>query len=151
MRNLENKHIIILAHVLTTVPAEDLKTYFNLKKVNKVLFIAHPLFFRVDRPGPYYELYEKGKLIKKVQYKNRKFPSIVQFIKDYFLSIYWILRIGGRWDIMISLDNLNTLAGLTLRQCGVVKKVVYYTIDFVPKRFSNFFLNELYHGIEKLS
>ena len=151
MKNLKDKNIIILAHILTTVPAQDLKEYFNEKKVKRLLFIGHPLFFVEGRPGPFYELYEKGKLIKRVQHENHKLPSIVQYVKDVLLTLFWVVMVGGKWDLMIALDNLNTISGLMLRIAGRVKKVIYYTIDFVPKRFDNKLLNNFYHYLEKLS
>ncbi len=151
MQDIKNKEIIILAHVLTTVPAQDLKEYFLKKKVKRLLYMGHPLFFVKDRPGPVFELYEKGTLVKQIQYKNIQLPSIIQYIKDVLLSIYWVFKAGGTWDLIISLDNLNTFTGLILRTLGKLKKVIYYTIDFVPKRFDNQLLNSIYHSLEKFA
>lgn len=148
---IENKKILIIAHVFTTVPAEDLKEYFLQRKVKSLMFIAHPLFFVEGRSGPYYEIYEYGKLIKKIQFKNKNYPPPIQFIKDYLLTLYWVLTNKNKWDLVISLDNLNTLAALTLRIFGKTKKVVYYTIDFVPNRFENKILNSIYGNIEKIA
>ncbi len=151
MKDIKDKRIIILAHVLTTVPAEDLKNYFLQKKVKRLLYIGHPLFYVEGRPGPLFELYESGILVKKIQLKNRPLPSMVQYVKDVILSTYWIFKAGGVWDLIIALDNLNTITGLLIRMLGKIRKVVYYTIDFVPKRFENALLNSFYHYIEKMS
>lgn len=148
---IQDKKVILLAHIFTTVPVQDLKEYFLEKKVEKLLFIGHPLFYVKGRPGAFYELYEQGKLVKKVQYTNRKLPSILQYIKDVCLTLYWVLRVGGEWDVIIALDNLNTISGLMLKALGRIRKVVYYTIDFVPKRFDNAMLNGFYHYLEKLA
>ncbi len=148
---IENKKILIIAHVFTTVPAQDLKEYFLQRKVKSLMFIAHPLFFVEGRSGPYYEIYEHGKLIKKIRLKNKNYPPPIQFIKDYLLTLYWVLTNKNKWDLVISLDNLNTLAALTLRIFGKTKKVVYYTIDFVPNRFENKILNSIYGNIEKIA
>jgi len=149
--NYEDKKIIILAHVVSTVPAQDLKEYFLKNQVEELLFVAHPLFYIKDRPGPYFELYKKGKLIKKVQFKNRKYPSIIQYVKDYLLTLVWVIKVGNRWDLIIALDNLNTLSALTLKMFKVADKVIYYTIDFVPNRFDNKLLNIIYGNIEKIA
>jgi glycosyltransferase involved in cell wall biosynthesis len=151
MVNLKNKNIIVLAHILTTVPAQDLKEYFIDKKVKRLLFIGHPLFYVKGRPGPFYELYKKGILAKKVQHNNYKLPGILQYIKDVILTIFWVVKTGGKWDLIIALDNLNTISSLILKIMGVGNKVIYYTIDFVPKRFENKLLNNFYHYLEKLS
>lgn len=151
MENIRDKKIIILAHIFTTVPAQDLKEYFIEKKVKQLLFIGHPLFYVKNRPGAYYELYERGRLVRKSQLKNIRLPGLVQYCKDVFLTLFWVLKLGGRWDLMIALDNLNTVSGLSLRTIGRVKEVIYYTIDFVPKRFDNVIMNNIYHYLEKLS
>lgn len=151
MKNLQDKNIVVLAHVLTTVPAEDLKKYFINYKIKRLLFIALPLFFEKGRPGPYYELYENGALIKKVLLPNRKLPSVFQYARDYLLGCYWTVINGPRWDLMIALDNLNTFTGISVRLIGRVKKIIYYTIDFVPKRFRNPFLDAVYHQIDKIA
>lgn len=151
MTNLKDKEIIILAHILTTVPAQDLKEYFLQLKVKRLLYIGHPLFYVEGRPGPVFELYESGKLKKKIQYKNRKLPSLIQYIKDVLLTLYWVFLAGGKWDLIISLDNLNTFSGLILRWLRKIKKVIYYTIDFVPKRFDNILINKIYHSLEKFA
>ena len=147
----ENKKIIILAHVVSTVPAQDLKEYFLKNQVKELLFVAHPLFYIKGRPGPYFELYKDGIMIKKVQYVNRKYPSIIQYVKDYLLTLMWIIKVGNRWDLIIALDNLNTLSALTLKLFKTVDRVIYYTIDFVPNRFENKLLNIIYGNIEKIA
>lgn len=151
MQNLHNKKIIILAHVLTTVPAEDLKNFFIAHKVEKLLFIALPLFFQKGRPGPYYQFFQKGKLVKEKKLPNKKLPSLVQYVRDFLLGFYWILINGKSWDVIIALDNLNTATALFARLFGRVKKVIFYTIDFVPKRFESPLLDALYHQIDKFA
>jgi len=144
-----NKKVIILSHILTTVPAYDLKEYF-LNQKQELVFIGHPLFYKEGRPGSFFESYKNGELIKKIQLKNKKIPSIISYVKDFFLTIYWILKTGQKYDLIICLDNLNALSGLFLKKIGVVKKVVYYTIDFTPQRFTSKILNNFYHYIDKI-
>jgi glycosyltransferase involved in cell wall biosynthesis len=54
-----------------------------------------------------------------------------------------------QYDLFIRIDSLNALAGIILKRLGRVRKVAFYTIDFVPKRFSNPLLNTLYHRIDR--
>jgi glycosyltransferase involved in cell wall biosynthesis len=49
----------------------------------------------------------------------------------------------------VGIDNLNAAAGILLRTLGRVDKVTYYVIDYTPRRFANFFLNALYHGVDR--
>lgn len=151
MHNFKDKKIVILSHVLTTVPAEDLKQFFLKKDVNGLMFISHPLFYKKGRPGSQYQLYERGKQIKSVQHKNRKLPSIVQYIKDIILTLFWVIKTKKKYDLIIALDNLNSVAGLLLRKIGSVKKVIFYTIDFVPQRFNSRMLNNFYHYLDRIA
>ncbi len=82
---IENKKILIIAHVFTTVPAQDLKEYFLQRKVKSLMFIAHPLFFVEGRSGPYYEIYEHGKLIKKYS----RITTVLQLVMSAFHFGWW--------------------------------------------------------------
>jgi len=149
-QDLANKRVIVLAHILTTVPAQDLKEYLIKTGAKEVMFIGHPLYYKQGRPGSFFELIKNGKQTKRVQLNNWKINQFIRYFADIVLSLYWILTTSGRWDIIIALDNLNSLAGLLLKKLGKVEKVVYYAIDFTPQRFPNNLLNRLYHYIEKL-
>ena len=149
--NLKGKSILVISHVYTTVPVEDLKEYLLKQSLEYLLYIKHPLFFKHDLAGSAYYLYKSGKLIEKQETRNTNLPSIVKYILDIFLSIYWVIKIGKRYDITVCLDNLNTLTGLLLKITYRVNKVIFYTIDYIPVRFSNHILNFLYHLIDKIA
>lgn len=148
--NLSNKKVIIISHILTTVPAADLEKYFLQQNVQELLFIGHPLFFLKGRPGSHYRYYRNGSLIANKQLIALPLPGLVQYAWDMILSVWWIFIRFQRWDLIIALDNLNALAALFLRSIFFTKKVVYYTIDFVPQRFSMKIVNDLYHYIDKV-
>jgi glycosyltransferase involved in cell wall biosynthesis len=148
--HLDTKRVILLAHVLTSVPAEDLKEYLLNNKTKELMYIGHPLYYSRGRPGSFFELIKDRKLVKKIQLRNYKINQFVRFPLDFILSIFWILLSPRKWDLIISLDNLNTLVGLLLRTIGKIDKVIYYTIDFTPQRFNNRFVNSFYHFLEKI-
>lgn len=52
--------------------------------------------------------------------------------------------------LWVGCNGLNTLPGLFLKRCGLVRRVIFYTIDYVPRRFKNPLLNGLYHWIDRL-
>lgn len=149
MINLKNSNIIIVSHILTSVPAIDLEEYFLKRKTKNLFFIGHPLFYRADRPGSHYRIYKNGNLLKTKSLKPIHLPNIIQYIGDTLATIFWIMMSRKKWDLIISLDNLNTIAALFLKKIGLIKKVVYYTIDFTPKRFNNNLLNNIYHYLDK--
>jgi len=49
------------------------------------------------------------------------------------------------------LENLSFISIFPLRLLKLIKKLVYYSIDFTPQRFSHPFLNGIYHFIDKLA
>ncbi|PIR43017.1 hypothetical protein COV24_05185 [candidate division WWE3 bacterium CG10_big_fil_rev_8_21_14_0_10_32_10] len=150
MKNISNSNFIVVAHILTSVPSEDLKQYLINKKVKNLLYIGHPLYYMKGRPGSFYEVYKKGILLKKIEYPNLSMPALPRYFIDFFLTTFWVFRHHKKWDIVISLDNLNTISALFLRLIGQTKKVIYYTIDYTPQRFVNSILNNFYHYLDKV-
>lgn len=148
--DLSKRRVIVLAHVLTTVPAEDLKTFLLESNVLSMMYIGHPLYYKQGRPGSTSEEYQNGTLIRKRQLSNRKMNTLLSYVIHALLSLFWILCTKGKWDTMICLDNLNCFVGLLLRKFHKVHTVIYYSIDFTPQRFSNTYMNTFYHYIEKL-
>ena len=56
---------------------------------------------------------------------------------------------GRGSDLYLGFDNLNALSGLVLRRFGIVKKCLYYVIDYNPVRFRNRLMNKVYHKIDQ--
>src|SRR3989344_682092 len=46
-------------------------------------------------------------------------------------------------------QNLKTFVGIILREIGIVKKVIYQSIDYYPTRFENKFFNWFYYQLDK--
>jgi glycosyltransferase involved in cell wall biosynthesis len=148
--NLAAKRIAIVTHVEKTGSAHELLTYLLEHGAESVLFIGHPLSYVPGRPGPELRLYEGSRLVGEERLTNRNLPGLVQYARDIFLTLYWVLRTRGRWDLIICADNLNAAAGLLLRFLHKVRTVVYYTIDYTPQRFSNRVLNDAYHRLDAI-
>lgn len=145
-----NKYSFVLAtHVYATGPPFFLEEYLIKHHVKKLLFIGLPFSYAKDR-RPFFHYYESGKLVEERYGRELNTPDVFLYVRDVFLVNYWILA-KGRFDYFIGVDNLNTFSGLVSRFFGRVKKVVFYTIDFVPQRFANSVLNNFYHTLEKLA
>jgi len=150
MLNLQNKKIIIATHVYTTGPAQDLRDFLLTAKIRKLLFIGHPLFYQPRLKGSGYELYFGNTGEKKENYsKIRDNFGVWSYIRDFFNNIKYVTRNGRGWDLYIGSDNLNALSGLVLKRLGLVKKCVYYVIDYNPHRFQNRLMNKIYHKIDQ--
>lgn len=149
MIELKNKKIVITTHVYTTGPAQDLKEYLLNNKIKKLLFIGHPLFFDKKLKGSGYEIYKNGELERENYRKVRKISESISYIKDSILNIIWCFKNDKKWDLYVGSDNLNAFSGVVLKWLGKVDKVVYYVIDYNPKRFNNSLLNKVYHFVDQ--
>jgi len=145
--SFDNKKILVITHFFATGPSQELMNF--LKDKTSILgFIEHP-FSYANRNYSLMELYKKGKLFKKKLSPKFAGPDILWYIKDFFFTIFFAFKLEERFYLCIAADNLNALAAIFLKKVGVVKKVIYFTIDYTPQRFTNKILNNIYHQIDK--
>lgn len=141
--------IVIVTHEYASGPPHALEIYLK-HKVKKLLFIAHPFVFAKDRRS-HYRLYKDfGKLVEENFFIDVTSNQILSVIKDVILSFFWIFSVG-KYDVFVGVDATNTLVGILLKKIGFVNKVIYYTIDYVPKRFENRILNNIYHFLDRFA
>lgn len=123
-------------------------------KKNKILLVSHvfytnsgPVYGPVDVLKKYFD--GKAKEYKVIVYSlDSKWPLVIK-------SIYEILNIIHKSilfkpSLFIGIDPLNALSGIILRKLGLVKKTVFYCVDYTPTRFKNIILNKIYLWIDKL-
>jgi len=144
--DISNRKVVIATHYFVYGAPQALRDYLLQKKVS-FLFIAHPLF--VDQSRSYIEYFESGKTIKKRGFPIRPRIPFLNYAIELVLTTYWVATSKNNYDLFFGVDSLNAFAGLLLKRAGLVKKVVYYTIDYVPNRFNNGLLNTLYHNLDK--
>lgn len=150
MEAINEKSFIIATHVYAPGPAQELLKYLNDKKCRKIMFIGHPLFFDSNLKGSGFDIFENGVNVKSEYSVIKKIPEILSFFKVFVLNIFWVILYGRSFDVYVGSDNLNALSGVVLKFFGLVKKTVYYVIDYNPKRFSNKVLNFVYHKIDQI-
>jgi len=154
MKRMEwcNRRVIISVHEATTGPSHDLRDYLLERNVLDLLFIAHPLLFLKEnfKNSSRFELYRNGKLVKKGSAYHLRAPELILYAKDFFYSIFWSMKYVSKPDLYIGIGNLNAFSGLFLKIFKRVGNVIYYVIDYVPRRFSNKIVNFVYHWIEKV-
>ena len=140
--------ILIVTHSFVTGPAQELERFLR-DKAAITAFIAHPFpYCQVTNSSVV--MYEDGELTKRFVAPAIKGPDIVFYLKDILLTILFALKLRMKFDLYVGADNLNAFAGLILRRLGIVQSVVFYTIDYIPKRFDNRLLNRVYHFLDKL-
>lgn len=150
---LKKLKIILVSHdCLLVGPNSFLRDYLNDNQVNQLLYITHPLLLIKEshKESSRYELYSQGHLIKNHLAIHWQFSEPLLYVKDFIYTILWTTKNSWRSDLYIGLDPLNALAGLILKQLGLTKKVIYYSIDYFPNRFQNKLLNQIYHTTDKV-
>lgn len=138
--------LIVSTHYLVYGTPQALRDYLLQKKVKKLLYISHPLFF--DNDASYIETIVRGKVVEKKLTEKRLHPSFLNYLYHMYLTIKWIVGQPDFIELYIGVDPLNAFAGIILRKMKKVRRVIYYTIDYVPKRFTNPLLDRIYFWLD---
>lgn len=146
-KSLKKLNVVIASHIFATGPALDLEEYL-LGKVKTLLFIGHPFAYRRDVDS-FKRFYRTGKLKEEGKLVLGRLPGPVFYIRDFLLTLFWVIFQKEKIDLFIGSDNFLAYTGLILKRLGKVENVILYTIDYVPKRFVNKGLNRLYHYFDK--
>jgi glycosyltransferase involved in cell wall biosynthesis len=143
---LKELNLIIVTHVFVTGPSQELEEYLK-NKVKTLMFIGHPLSVSKTQLS-FYRIYVNGELRKEVNVVTLRLPELLAYSKDLIYTIMWTIKARKNFDIFFGVDPLNSFAGILLNRIKRARKVIFYTIDYVPKRFSNNFVNQIYHQID---
>ena len=143
---LENKKIAIVSHIYATGPTHALETYLT-GKTDKLIFIGHPFVFAKDTRS-HMRVYTKGKS-KSVNTFSGFTPKnqFLSLIKDNVLTFAWLIK-NRPIDLFVGADCFNASVGVLLKKIGVVKKTAFWTIDYIPNRFPNSIMNNMYHALD---
>lgn len=147
------RNVVVISHIFTSGPTQALIEYLTCRNVaDELLFIGHPL---LPRPGKenisFCSFYKNGQEVKKELCKNFGTRFSLHYFWSFILSVFWVLKHQQKWDLFVGVNNLNTLSGLALKALGRVKKVVFYGIDYAPRRFENSVVNNIYHVIDRIA
>ena len=146
-KKLKKLDVVMVSHIFVTGAFLDLEKYLKTK-VNSLLFIGHPFSFRKEI-NSFYRYYTKGKLRKEHKAFGFKLSEILLYCKDAFYTFWWVFTQKTKFDLYIAADNFDAYLGLWLKKLNKVSNVVFYTIDYIPQRFKNPFLNFLYHYFDR--
>lgn len=145
---LSRMNILFVSHTFVTIFSDLFRDYTSAKSKTYTIF-RHPLFpVRGSRSKLF--VYKKKKIVKEAQVSRISGPFIVNFIKDFFLTIFWGMRDGKVYDIAFGTNNLNTLSLLVLRRFRRVKRVIFMNIDYTPSRYDNPILDSMYHWFDRI-
>lgn len=144
-----NNKYILATHVWNDGPSQALQKYL-IKKERDFLWIGHPLFSSKKISGSGFSFFVRGQDVNKKYFSSWKLWGPVKYILEILLNFIFVFKLkSSRSYIYIGYNNLNTFSGIILKKIGKVKKVIYYVIDYTPKRFNNNLLNYVFHKIDQ--
>ncbi len=146
------KNIALVAHKYLPQPDDDIVNYLSKKKDYKIFHIKHNFPDAKDRRS-ILDIYSKEKKVKEIKSIDYNFlPEPFLYFKEMYFTFKWLIAFAGKVDTYIGMDGLCVFWGILLRKIGVCRKVIYWSIDFVPfNRFGNSWKNYLYHKINTFS
>ena len=151
--SLSSKVLIISHYYKRTLtgggPPQEVRDFF-LPKVKKLYYIEHPFPSASDHKSSM-TIYRDGRLEKQIFSPPVYGPDWLRYILNVIFALYFYIRSPLVYDICVSLDNLNTFSVLPLRKLNLIKRLVFYTIDYTPLRFKNVILNSIYHFVDRLA
>lgn len=130
-------------------PPQDIRDYL-LPKVEKIDYVVHPFPFANYRKSSV-STYKNQVLDTKTQSYSVRGPEWFQYLQQFIITIYFLLRNNSAYDVCFALDDLSLISVLIFRKIGRIKRLVYCSIDYTPKRFPSRFLNNLYHFADRIA
>ncbi len=148
--SLQNNPVIdiIVTHRLYPGAGQDLYKYHKDNGM-PALLVEHSFMSHPDRVTTF--SFYNGRIENIRDGINFRFlPELICYFKDFVYTLSAALRYPCRFRFYIGCGGFNVLAGFILKLFGRVEKVIFYTIDFVPRRFKNPVLNDIYMLIDRI-
>lgn len=147
-KKLSGMNVLFVSHALITI-FSNLFADFTSPKCYAYTIIRHSLLPTKGSKSQLF-FYKKSKLKRHIVAPRIVGPYSLNFLKDFFLTIFWGLRSGIIYDIAFGTNNLNVLSLLVLKKLGKVKKVIFISIDYTPDRYDNPIFDMLYHWFDRI-
>lgn len=147
-------NVVIALHEYTQLgPGHDLRQFLLEKAINNLLFITHPLLYDKEsyQKSSGCKFYIHGQFFHQTNARHWRLPEPFLYVKDFLYTLFWVFSQKVHQNLFVGLDPLNALSGIALKQAGFVDKVVYYSIDYFPRRFKNPLMNKIYHLGDRLA
>lgn len=148
---IQKSSVILVTHYRIYSASQALRDYLRKQGCKNLMYISHPLplsdISSVEKS--FCEMSKGSTIYKRIQASKRYINVILSSFYEVFLTLSWVWKTKKQFDVYIGVDNFNAFHGLVLKFFGIVKNVVYYTIDYFPTRFENVLLNKIYHALDK--
>jgi len=150
LRRRSSYNYFIATHVTESDgPGQALDQYFVRQQENFV-FATCP-FAYTTIPTAKVKLVQKGSVDgEKNGHRNRQW-GVMQWIMDAWFIWRWGWRLCTPQTVFIGINNLNAAIGILLKKLGRCGPVVYYVIDYTPRRFRSRWVNWVYQKIAQFA
>lgn len=122
-----------------------LKTTLN-SLIDNYVFVRNSIDGKLPSEVQYFE---SGKIANVYNLRVASWLGPLRYASEYYKTVKYFSRHSEAIDAYVAIDPLNALSAIRLKNKGKVKKVIFYTADYSPKRFGNMLLNYIYHAIDK--
>ena len=144
-----DKRYAIITHRLFTGAGQDLYRFLKENNAKCASLIQHSFSSTSDRKTSFTKFENnKEKIEESLDYSF--LPDLFVYFKDFLYSFFGILFNKNRFDLIVGCGGFDAFCALLLRWIGKTEKAIFYTIDYVPRRFNNILLNQIYHLIDKI-
>lgn len=123
-------------------PVHTLNSYFQRKK-NPYTYIGYPLY--TGEKSLITKFNGKKENTKKFGF-SLTLPLLLKSLYETWYTLNYLNK--NKQDLIIAVDPLNGLAAVFAKKLSLTKRVIFYTVDYTPSRFSNKLLNKFYHWID---
>jgi glycosyltransferase involved in cell wall biosynthesis len=123
-------------------PGHAVSGYLNFKKIPH-LYIKHSLYD--SRPS----IVEKNNKIEATLKLSGILPGFFRLPLEV-ISVLLFLR-NRKVKVFIAIDPINALAAIIGKKLGRINTTIFYTADYARNRFSNRFMNFIYHTLDKFA
>ena len=146
------KALVITHFVIRTNqgPAAPAIFRYFLNRAEKVVYIELP-FPHAKIQSIFLRVYVNNKVRLSKEVPNIRGPEWLQFLFHILVSFYFVILSRSRFDIAIACENLSFISIYLFRILGIIRIIIYYTIDYSENRYPNKILNSIYKAIDYLS
>jgi glycosyltransferase involved in cell wall biosynthesis len=139
----DSSFVLVWNGAADSPPASGVRDYLLRERARRVVTVVHPLE-REDDPRHRVTVYEHGDRVSERGVRLPARPPLTYPLDT--LIPPWPLR----GDLWIGFNNLMAARGLAQRRLGLVDKVVYWAVDFVPERFGRGLLTRIYDRLDAM-
>ncbi len=153
MENSKFSNVLILSHSQEgTVGADDELLKYVVKKGIESHLFQFPFVHSSDGATRITHVVNKEYVALRSKIKFYK-PQLLSYVKDVVSAFFYCKKYIKNNSLIVCSDNILVLSAhlssIFAKFFGKKPKIVYYVIDYTPRRFKSTFLNSIYEWVDK--